>query len=105
MDRFEQRIVLKFPFLKGIGSQAAHIELSSVLGEQAYSFLQAKQWIRRFKDDDLSCQDGDLSGRPFSDLSDGIQPELFSCRYCTSITEGKLEFQVQSWQKRVDHAH
>jgi hypothetical protein len=59
MDHFEQRLVLKFLFLKGLRYKAAHMELSSVLGEQAYSLSQTKQWIRRFKDGDLSCEHDD----------------------------------------------
>jgi hypothetical protein len=73
MDHFEQRLVLKFLFLKGLRCKAAHIELSAVLREQTYSLWQAEQCIRRFKDGDLSCEDDDQSGRPFSDLSDNIQ--------------------------------
>jgi hypothetical protein len=55
-DRFKQRIVLKFLFLKGLRYEAAHIELSSVLGEQACSLSQAKRWIRRVKDGDLHAR-------------------------------------------------
>jgi histone-lysine N-methyltransferase SETMAR len=76
MDHVEQRIVLKFLFLKGLRYRAAHTELSSVLGEQAYSLSQSKRWIHRFKDGDLSCEDEDRSGRPLSDLSDGIRRHL-----------------------------
>jgi hypothetical protein len=95
MDHFEQRVVLKVLFLKGRRYKAVHIELSSILGEQVYSLSQAKRWIRRFKDGDLSCEDTDQSGRPFSDLFNEIQSEPFSCLYCTRIIEGKLEFQAQ----------
>jgi hypothetical protein len=31
-----------------------------------------------------------------------IQSGSFSCHCCTTITEGKFEFQGQSWQKRID---
>jgi hypothetical protein len=96
MDHFEQRVVLKFLFLKGLRYKTAQIERSSRLGEQVYSLLQAKPWICPFKDGDLSSKDDDRSGRLFSDLSDGIQSGVFSCRYCIRIVEGKLEFQAQS---------
>jgi hypothetical protein len=59
MDRFEQRVVLKFLFLKGLRYKAAQTEPSSVLGEQAYSLSQAKRWIRRFKDSNISCNEND----------------------------------------------
>jgi hypothetical protein len=81
MDHFEQPVLLEFLFLKGLRYKAAHIESSSVLGEQLYSLSQAKQWISRFKDGDLSFENDDRSGRPFSDLFDGI------CRHL-----GKLPF-------------
>jgi hypothetical protein len=70
MDYFKHRVLLKFLFLKGLRCQAVHRELSSILGEQVYSLLQAERWICRFKDGELSCEDGDRSGRPFPDLSD-----------------------------------
>jgi histone-lysine N-methyltransferase SETMAR len=76
MDHVEQRIILKFLFMKGLRYKAAHNELSSVLGGQVYSLSQVKRWIRRFKDGDLSCEDEDRSGRPFSDLSDAIRLHL-----------------------------
>jgi hypothetical protein len=49
MDHFEQRGVLKFLFLKGLKRKQARIDLSSVLGEGAYSLSQAKRWVRRSK--------------------------------------------------------
>jgi hypothetical protein len=105
MNHFEQRVVLKFLFLKELRYKAAHTELSSVLGEQTYSLSQAKRWIRRLKDGDLSCEDDDRSGRTFWDLSDGIPSGSFSCRFGTKIIEGKLEFQAQWLTKRTDRAH
>jgi hypothetical protein len=72
----EQRIVLTFLFLNGLGYKAAHAELGSVLGDEACSLSQTKRWIRRFKDGDLSCEDEDRSGRPLSDLADGIRRQL-----------------------------
>jgi hypothetical protein len=68
MDHFEQQVALKFLFLRGLRYKAAHRALSSVLGEQAYSLSQAKRWICQFKDRDLSSEDDDRSGRPFSDI-------------------------------------
>jgi hypothetical protein len=75
MEVVEQRIVLKFLFLKGLRYKLAHAEFSSIIGEQVYSLSQMTRWICRFKDGDLSWGDEDRSGRPLSDLPDGI------CRY------------------------
>jgi len=76
MDEFEQRVALKFLFLKGLRYRAAHAELSTVLGEDCYSLSAVKFWLRRFKSGDFSCQDAERPGRPVSDLSDSIQAYL-----------------------------
>jgi hypothetical protein len=84
MDLVEQQIVLKFLFLKGLRYEAAQAELSSVLGQQAYSLSQTKRWIRRFADSDLSCEDEDRSGRPRSYPTDGICRQLDKCPFISA---------------------
>jgi hypothetical protein len=104
MDHFKQRVALKFLFLKGQRHKAAHIELSSVLGEQAYSLSQAKGWIRRFKDGGISCEDDDYIFH--SDQTFGlqcisprkeIQTELF-----TAVIAPELSKENSNYKRRVD---
>jgi hypothetical protein len=76
MDQVEQRIVLKFLFVKSLGYNAAHREFCLVLGEGTYSLWQMKRWICRFRNGDLSCEDEDRPGTPLSDLGDGIRRHL-----------------------------
>jgi hypothetical protein len=42
MDESEQRLVVKFFFLKGVGSKGIHREITAVLGSTAYSWIQIK---------------------------------------------------------------
>jgi transposase len=56
MDRIEQRVIVKYFFLKGHGSKLIHKELVSTLQDNAISLSTVKNWLRRFKI-------GDLSGR------------------------------------------
>jgi hypothetical protein len=84
MDHFEWRVALTFLFLKGLRCKASQTELSSVFGAKAYRLSQAKRWIRRFKDGDLSCEDDDRSARPFPDLSDGISRHLDKFRFTSA---------------------
>jgi hypothetical protein len=64
MEKSEQRCVIKFLFLKGLGSKAIHNELTAVLGPTAYSLFQVKELCNRFAKGDLSCQDQVTPGRP-----------------------------------------
>jgi hypothetical protein len=43
MEKSEQRSVIKFFFLKGLGAKAIHSELTAVLGSIAYSLSQVKE--------------------------------------------------------------
>jgi hypothetical protein len=64
MEKSEQRFVIKFLFLKGLGAKAIHRELTAVLASTAYSLSQGKEWRARFAIGDLSCQDQFRTGRP-----------------------------------------
>jgi hypothetical protein len=63
MEKSEQRFVVKFLFLKGLGSKAIHTELTAVLGSTVYSLPQIKIWHVRFATGDLSCEDYLKPGR------------------------------------------
>jgi hypothetical protein len=63
MEKWEQRFVIKFLFLKGLGSKVIQSELTAVLGPTACSLPQVKEWSSRFANGDLSCQDEIRPGR------------------------------------------
>jgi hypothetical protein len=65
MEKSEQRFVVKFLFLKGLGSMAIHTELTAVLGSTVYSLSQIKIRRARFATGDLSCKDYLKPRRPF----------------------------------------
>jgi hypothetical protein len=85
MDRIEQRLTVKYFFLKRDGSKLIHKEFVSTLQDNAISLSALKNWLRRFKFRDLSCGDEEQSGRLLISLgrlfsfSDGI-----SLRECSS---------------------
>jgi hypothetical protein len=56
MEKSDQRFIIKFFFMKGLGAKATHRELTAVLGPMAYSLRQVKEWRARFAAGDLSCQ-------------------------------------------------
>jgi transposase len=64
MEKSEQRFVIKFIFLKGLGAKAIHRELTAVLASTAYSLSQVKGLRARFATGDLSCRDQFRTGRP-----------------------------------------
>jgi hypothetical protein len=64
MEKSEQRFVIKFLFLKGLGAKAIHRELTTVLASTAYSLSQVNEWRARFATGDLSCQDQFRTGGP-----------------------------------------
>jgi hypothetical protein len=57
MEKSEQRFIVKFFFLKGLGSTIIHSKLAAVFGSIIYSLTQVTEWRARFKADDLSCED------------------------------------------------
>jgi hypothetical protein len=64
MEKSEQRSVIKFFFLKGLGAKEIHRELTTVLDSTAYSLSQVKEYHTRFVTGELSCQDEFRPGRP-----------------------------------------
>jgi hypothetical protein len=59
MDRMEQRVMVKYFFLKGHGSKFIHKELVSTLQDNAISLSILKNRLKRFKSCDFSCGDDD----------------------------------------------
>jgi hypothetical protein len=82
MEKSEQRFIIKFLFLKGLGAKAIHRELIAVLASTAYSPSQVKEWRARFAIGDLSCQDQFRTGRSphvlGKDLSDFLEEFPFA---------------------------
>jgi hypothetical protein len=62
--------------VKGLWPKAAHRKFSLVVGKRADSLLQTKRWVCRFEDGDRSCEIEEVSGRPLSDLMDGIRQHI-----------------------------
>jgi hypothetical protein len=68
MDRIEQRLTVKYFFLKGDGSKLIHKELVSTLQDNAISLSALKNWLRRFKSRDRSFGDEERPGIPLISL-------------------------------------
>jgi hypothetical protein len=64
MEKSEQKFIIKFFFLKGLGSKAIHRELIAVLGSTAYSLTQIKESRACFETGDLSYEDQIMLGHP-----------------------------------------
>jgi transposase len=73
MDRIEQRVMVKYFFLKGDGSKLIHKELMSTLQDNAISLSTVKNWLRKFKSGDLSCGDEERPGRCLISLGRALQ--------------------------------
>jgi hypothetical protein len=55
MDRIEQRVMVKYFFLKGRGSKFVDGEGVSTLQDNTISLSAISYWLRRFKSGDRSC--------------------------------------------------
>jgi hypothetical protein len=76
MEKSEQRVVIKFLWMKGLGARLIHIKLSRVLGDDCYSPAAIERWLARFREGDLSCADHSRSGRPVIDISELLRAFL-----------------------------
>jgi transposase len=63
MDRIEQRVVVKYFFLKGHGRKRTQKEFVNTLQYHAVSLCAVKNWLRRFNSGALSCGDEERPGR------------------------------------------
>jgi hypothetical protein len=81
MDGIEQRVIVNDFFLKGHGSKAIHKELVSTLQDNVTSLSAAKNWLRRFKSGDRSCDDEERPGTPLISLagSSALSEEVSLC--------------------------
>jgi hypothetical protein len=72
MDKSEQRILIKYFSMKGLGSRLIYCELKSVLHDSAYSLSAVERWVSWFKTDVATCEDNPRPGRPPSDLDSSL---------------------------------
>jgi hypothetical protein len=70
MDEREQRLVIKIFWLQAQGSMAIHTHLRGTLGHLAVSLPTVKRRLRRFREGDISCEDGNRAGRLLTILGD-----------------------------------
>jgi hypothetical protein len=57
MEKSEQRVVIKFLWMKGLGARRIHTKVSRVLGDNSYRPASIEHWLARFREGDLSCTD------------------------------------------------
>jgi hypothetical protein len=72
----EQRVVIKFLWMKGLGARGIHTKLSWVLGDDCYSLAAIEHGDARFREGDLSCADYSRSGRSAIDISECLRAFL-----------------------------
>jgi hypothetical protein len=68
MEKEEQRLAMKFFWLKGWGAKRIVEKLMSTLGDDSYGVFQIKIRLQKFRNGDLSCKDSPRSGRPLLTL-------------------------------------
>jgi hypothetical protein len=78
MDRIEQRVLVKYFFVKRHGSKHIRKEFVNTLQNNAISLSTVKNWPRRFKSGDLSCSDEEGPGIPLISMSPALQRFLKS---------------------------
>jgi transposase len=89
MDKFEQRVVMKFFFLQGERYKAIYQKLHTAFAEESASLSTVKRWCRRFKSGHFSVQDDRRSGRPQRDLGDSISQFLADEPFLSARTLAK----------------
>jgi hypothetical protein len=70
MEKSEQRVVIKFLWIKWLGARCIHIQLSGNLGDDRSSPAAIECWLARFREGDLSYPDHSRSDRPEIDFSE-----------------------------------
>jgi transposase len=76
MDEVEQRFVVKYFVIKGWDDKKINVELQTTFHDSALSSSTAKKWIRKFKNDDFSCDDDSRPGRIMTILGPVLQKIL-----------------------------
>jgi hypothetical protein len=76
MEKSEQRVGIKFLWMKGFGARDIHTKLSRVLGDDCDSPVAIERWLARFRDGDLSCADHSRSDCLVTDISECLHTFL-----------------------------
>jgi histone-lysine N-methyltransferase SETMAR len=84
MDEREQRVVIKFLWLQKQGSKVIHADLRGTLGDLAVSLPSVKRWLRRFREGNTSCEDGNRAGRPLTILRYVLSKFLSKCLFASA---------------------
>jgi hypothetical protein len=70
VEKSEQRVVITFQWMKGLGARRIHTKLSRVLGNDCDSLAAIELWPAGFGEGDLSCTNHSRSSRPVIDISE-----------------------------------
>jgi hypothetical protein len=73
MEESEQRVVIKFLWMKALGARRSHTKSTRVLGDECYSSAVIERWLARFRESDLSCAHHSRSGRPVIGISECLR--------------------------------
>jgi hypothetical protein len=84
MDKSEQRILIKYFSMKGLGSRLIHNELQSVLRASVYSLSGMEKWVSRFKTGLPIGEDNPRPGRPPSDLGSSLAAFLLKFPFASA---------------------
>jgi hypothetical protein len=101
MKKSQQRFVINFFFMKGVGAKAIHRELTAILGPTVFSLLQVKEWRTRFAAGDLSCQDRLRAGCPIRILGKVVSDFLEEFPFRTAGFLGEHFNQSKSTIKEI----
>jgi hypothetical protein len=96
MDRIEQRVTVKYFFLKGHTSKLIYEKLVNTLQDNAISLSAVKNWLRWFKSGSLSCDDDERLEKPLISLD-----RLFSSFWKVSLRE--CSSNGRAFLSRSDH--
>jgi transposase len=84
MEKSEQRILIKYFAMKGLGSGLIYAKLTSVLHDSAYSLSAIEKWVGRFKTGVATWEDNPRPGRPPSDLGSPLAAFLMEFPFASA---------------------
>jgi hypothetical protein len=73
MEKFEQGVVIKFLWMKGLGTRYIYTKLPRLLADDCYSLVVIERWFACFREGDLSCAGHSRSDRPMIDISECLR--------------------------------
>jgi transposase len=84
MGEREQRFVIKFLWLDGLGGKIVHAQLSSTFAGTALSLSTIQRWLCRFKEGNTLCEDAERPGRPMVIIGDILRKFLARCPFASA---------------------